>query len=178
MTMQLIESVTVGSGGASSIEFTSIPQDGTDLVVLFSGRAATSSSPTISITFNSDTGSNYALRRLRGDGATVSSASFSAQANLPLNQFLADATSTSNTFSNNVVYLPNYTSTVAKSVSIDHVQENNGTTSWQHISAGSYSGTSAITSINMVIASGTIAENSTASLYKVTSGSDGITSVS
>jgi len=31
MSFELVETVTVGAGGASSIEFTSIPQDGTDL---------------------------------------------------------------------------------------------------------------------------------------------------
>jgi hypothetical protein len=37
-TYEIIASVTVGSGGAANIEFTSIPATYTDLVVLFSAR--------------------------------------------------------------------------------------------------------------------------------------------
>jgi hypothetical protein len=40
-TYDLISSVTVGSGGAANIEFTSIPATYTDLVVLFSGQELT-----------------------------------------------------------------------------------------------------------------------------------------
>ena len=40
-TYTLISSVTVGSGGASSIEFTSIPSTYTDLLLNFSGRSNT-----------------------------------------------------------------------------------------------------------------------------------------
>ena len=37
-TFQLISSTTVGAGGASSIDFTSIPSTYTDLVIKWSGR--------------------------------------------------------------------------------------------------------------------------------------------
>ena len=39
MGIQLIERVDVGSGGLSQIVFTSIPQDGVDLLCLYSLRA-------------------------------------------------------------------------------------------------------------------------------------------
>ena len=38
MGMTLIETVEVGAGGASSIQFDSIPQDGIDLVIRMSAR--------------------------------------------------------------------------------------------------------------------------------------------
>jgi hypothetical protein len=37
-TYKLIETVTVGSGGAANIEFTSIPQTYTDLKLVISGK--------------------------------------------------------------------------------------------------------------------------------------------
>ena len=48
----LIETVTVGSGGAASIEWTAINQDGQDLVIVLSsrnGEAVTNVSSTIQI---------------------------------------------------------------------------------------------------------------------------------
>jgi hypothetical protein len=41
-TMVKIDTVTVGSGGAASIEFTNIPQTYTDLQIVLSARSATS----------------------------------------------------------------------------------------------------------------------------------------
>ena len=52
-TYTLISSVTVGSGGASSIDFTSIPATYTDLCLVWSGRSAGSDVDT-KITFNSE----------------------------------------------------------------------------------------------------------------------------
>ena len=50
--MVAIQTVTVGAGGASSIEFTSIPQTYTDLKVVFSVRDATNNNGVVKITFN------------------------------------------------------------------------------------------------------------------------------
>ena len=51
VTYKLIETVTVGSGGAASIEFSSIPQTYTDLKVVYSLRS-TNSSVILDIQFN------------------------------------------------------------------------------------------------------------------------------
>jgi len=178
MTMSLIQTVTVGSGGAASIEFTSIPQDGTDLLLLVSGRAATDASSQTRLTFNSDTGSNYNYLQLRGTGSAVSSFTATSAANFNMTSFLTDFDYTANTFANSSIYVSNYTSTVAKSVSFDFVQENNATASNSHLSAGRYTGTSAITSLTMVLAAGNFAQHTVASLYKITKGSDGIVTTS
>ena len=50
-TFEQITTVTVGSGGASSIDFTSIPQTYTDLVIKTSARN-TSTSTTMYLEFN------------------------------------------------------------------------------------------------------------------------------
>ena len=55
-----IASVTVGSGGASSIDFTSIPSTYTDLVVVHSLRGTNAAVyQQARIQFNGDTASNY-----------------------------------------------------------------------------------------------------------------------
>lgn len=172
--MQLVSTVTVGAGGASSIEFTSIPQTGTDLLLVLSGRIPDILGLTAyfhSHRFNNDAGaSQYSRIALKGTGSAVSS-------NSNTNDYLQfeglpTGDSTSNTFSNIQIYIPNYTSSVSKSVSADSVGENNGTATIQQLAAGRWLGTSAITSWKIFPAlptqSYTFAQHSTASLYIIT----------
>jgi hypothetical protein len=167
LTMQLIETKTLASA-AASIEFTSIPQDGTDLYVLVSLRHATTTTD-LYLTFN--TGGTYSVRYLLGNGASASSAAQS-------NSQVGLVTTVSNTFTSTSIYVPNYTSSNAKSFSSDDVTENNGTTAYQSIWAGLWTGTDAITTLKLAPQSGNLAADSTISLYKVTKGSDGIVTTS
>jgi hypothetical protein len=174
--MTLIETKTLGTA-AASIEFTSIPQTFTDLVVLVSGRSTRSDvRDEIQTQFNGDTASNYTLRTLRGSGSAVisQSVSFTAlvRADMPA------ATSTANTFSNISYYIPNYTSAVAKSLSIESVMENNATESFLYLVAGLWNNTAAITSIFMKPEVANFAIGSVFSLYGITKGTDGTTVVS
>jgi hypothetical protein len=147
-TYTLISSVTVGSGGAANIEFTSIPADYTDLNVVFSIRCARSAvSEPLMMRFNSNT-SNYSLRRLNADGSSVSSDSVSGETGMIVGDINGD-TSTSNTFGNGSIYIPNYAGSNNKSVSTDVVVENNATLSSQYLLAGLWSDSSAITTIRL-----------------------------
>jgi hypothetical protein len=174
MTMTLIETKTLGTA-AASIEFTSIPQDGTDLLIYSSTR--TNRSAIIDnerITINGTT-SGFTVRYLYGSGSTVTSAAESVNSV----EFVNANTSTSNTFSNKSIYIPNYTGSTAKSYSVDVVGENNATESYQVLLAGLFSGTSAITSL--LFSSGTgnnLLAGTTISLYKITKGSSGGVTVS
>jgi hypothetical protein len=162
--MQLVSTVTVGSGGASSIEFTGIPQTGTDLLLVFSGRSDNFGG--LGLQFNSDTGGNYANRSLLGTGSSVSSSTFGTNY---IRDFVNESGFTANTFSSSAYYIPNYTSAVAKSVSVDGVQENNATQSRQIITAGRWTGTAAITSLKLAEYNGSnLVQHSTASLYIIT----------
>lgn len=166
----LIETITVGAGGAASIEFTNIPQDGTDLLLVWSVRTVDNVNQSIMrLVFNGDTGTNYAWVRIWGTGSSVSTSSGASQTTI-LNGYADGANATANTFGNSSVYISNYTSSATKSVSNDSVSENNATEAYQFIGAGSYSG-SAITSLLLrENSSGNLAQYSTASLYKITAG--------
>ena len=167
MAMQLIETIEVGSGGAASIEFTSIPQDGVDLVLVLSARsdqATTATSATVN--FNSDTGGNYTFIRLTGDGSSATSYTAAATA-IYFTYSVTGSTATSNTFGNSSLYISNYTSSSAKSISQDGVNENNSTASRQTITAQSWSGTSAISTITLATFNNNFVQYSTASLYKI-----------
>jgi hypothetical protein len=68
-----IATQTVGSGGASSITFSSIPSTYTHLQVRFSWSDSTSGIANSNLSFNSDSSSNYAWHYLNGDGSSASS---------------------------------------------------------------------------------------------------------
>ena len=171
MGYQLVETIEVGSGGAASIEFTSIPQDGVDLRLVVSARSSGTfgigiNIKSLAITINNDTTtSNYLARNLRGTGSSVVS---QAIANYNNAGFLADSDSTANTFASNSIYFANYTSAVSKSYSIDAVSETNATATGQGLWAYSYATTSPVTSLKALIPGDTFVQYSTASLYKIT----------
>ena len=162
MTMTLVETITVGSGGAASIEFTSIPQDADDLVILLSGRNS-NTFPAFYLGFNSST-SNFSRRILYGTGSGVASGTGS---NNIING-VTRSSDTANTFGNTQIYVPNYSGSSTKSISIEAVIENNATSSWLEISAMLWNDTSAITSVELYLSGHTFSEHSTASLYKIT----------
>lgn len=163
-----IASVTVGSGGAANIEFTSITQTYTDLVLKISARYVQSGSGTlVEVTFN-NSGTSYTNRRLIGNGSTASS---STSSTTYINALSASEGGwTANTFGNGELYIPNYTSANNKSVSVDAVTENNATTALSALTAGLWSNSSAITSIKLTGETGaslTFAQYSTATLYGI-----------
>jgi hypothetical protein len=166
-TYEIIASVTVGSGGAANIEFTSIPATYTDLSIVFSIRCARSDviEPGM-LRFNGST-SNYSLRRLNGDGSSVASSAVSGETGMIFGDINGD-TATSNTFGNGSIYIPNYAGSNFKSVSTDVVVENNATESSQYLLAGLWSDTSAITTIRLYSRnSHNFNEHSTAYLYGI-----------
>ena len=170
--MQHIETVTLASLNYF-IDFTSIPQDYTDLLVLVSARedgAVITGDVQIWPNLSS---SNASQRSLIGTGSSTSSSSGS---NLYVRE--TGASATANTFSNSYVYIPNYTSSAFKSFSIDAVSENNGTEAGQLIQAGLWSVTDPITSLRFVSNFGQFISGTSASLYGITAGSDGIVAVS
>jgi hypothetical protein len=173
MTMTLVSTVTVGSGGAASIDFNSIPATGTDLLVLFSARNS-STADAFRIVLNSDTtNTNYSSRNLYGRG--TSSPGSGAELNSRFMGQTNISSNTANTFSNQSIYFTNYTSTAAKSFSSDWSWEDNAGYNFMAIAAHLYLGTSAITSISFTPNANLFAQNSIASLYIVTKGSGGAT---
>jgi len=167
VTYKQIASVTVGSGGAADIEFTSIPGTYTDLVLFFSTRTTRSAvQDAIFLRFNNDTASNYSYRFLRGGGGSADSGSASTTF-IYINQTSAD-TATASTFGNGFIYIPNYTASTNKSLSIDSVGENNAAEAYATLIAGLWSNSAAITSIKIYPETGpNFSQHSTATLYGI-----------
>jgi len=173
--VKLIETKTLAVA-AASIEFTSIPQDGTDLVALFSLRSsrAANDADTGFAKFNSNS-SNYSGRELFGNGSSVFTGTTSTTG---MAFVIAGANPTANTLGNGLLYVPNYTGSTNKSVSLDWVNENNGSLAYSGITAYLWSDTAAITTLTFTAANGNLVAGSIISLYKITKGSDGIVTVS
>jgi len=161
-TYSLIASSTVGSGGASYIEFTSIPSTFTDLVLMCSTRHNTSGTVAnyVDISLNGSTTSLTGIILL-GTG-TAAPSTTGQYAGLD-----SGAGATANTFSNNSYYFPNYRSSNYKSWSVDYVAENNATEAYNGFTASLWSNTSAITSIRLTPQTGTLVQYSTAYLYGI-----------
>jgi hypothetical protein len=168
MALQLVSTVTVGSGGAASIEFTGIAGTGKDLLLLTSLRNTRSEiQDNFYLRLNNNTGTNYNKRRLTGYNSAVQTSSETASDLFQVEVMIPGTLATSNTFGNHSVYITNYAGSANKSLSFDGVSENNATTAAPGIAAGSWSQTSAITSIQLLQFGGNFAEHSTASLYIV-----------
>lgn len=169
--MKLIDKVTVGSGGAATIEFTSIPQTYTDLVIKISGRFSVDSASAF-LRYNGTTTNGNSIW-LEGSGSAASSSTDGSNQYGPVHG-IVNSTKTASVFGNAEIYIPNYTSSNNKSSSSDGVTENNGTATTMALGANLWSNTAAITSIQIVpAAGGNFVQYSTAYLYGVTSAGAG-----
>jgi hypothetical protein len=167
-TYTLLETITVGAAGASSVTFNSIPPTGyTDLVIKGSIRTSDSGTEgSLCIGFNGST-ANFTLTMLRGSGAAASSFTRTTFSENRIS-YINAVGGTASTFANVEIYVPNYTAAVNKSISVDGVQEANATTAYSVLTAGLWSSTAAITSLNFTVGTAAnFAQYSTFSLYGV-----------
>jgi hypothetical protein len=160
-----IASVTVGSGGAASMDFTSIPGTYDDLLIKISARntgnfGASNSGARFS--FNGSN-ANMTFRQLYGTGSAAASNSGTGGPFGCIN----DGGTTASTFGSFDLYIPNYAGSTNKSVSGDSVEENNATAAFASLVAGLWSQTAAITSITIGINQGSYAQHSSATLYGI-----------
>ncbi len=161
----LLETIELTSS-ASSVTFDNLPSSGyTDLKIVMSGRGngtgfGTSPWENCSLTLNGT--SNTSAKQLYGTASGVGSDSQGSGI------WVSDSDSTSNTFSNNEIYLPNYLSSTAKAISVDNVTENNATDTARVLWNAIYSTvTSAVTTITIATVSGSFLAGSSFSLYGI-----------
>ena len=165
----------VGSGGTTSITFSTIPSTYTDLMIYISIRSNRTgvNFDSIAYRFNGST-SGYQTRYLYADGSTVNS--YSDTTLSPAGQVwgrfdggaINAGNTTANTFTSIALYIPNYAGSSNKSFSYELVSENNATAAIAQVTAGLWSNTAAINEIafrdnNL----GNIAQYSTFYLYGV-----------
>ena len=173
MAFELLDKVTVGAGGASTIDFNNIVAvDGADLKLLVSARTDASGIATeYVIRVNGSSGAAYSTRSLAGDGSgasprTTSNTTFWENLSLQKNG------ATTNTFGNAELYIPNFSQPSSGSfqgtaMALMAVSENNAGEAYQGF-AGFYRDVDeAVTSISVSGQAGSLMEHSTAYLYQI-----------
>ena len=165
MATTYVKIATVSASGSSAtIDFTSISGTYTDLILKVNARGTTtegSGGHYYSIALNGSAVSKT-QRFLQGDGSSASSGNSTS-----FTTYMCPSYFTASTFSNAEVYLPNYSGSANKSMSVDVVTENNATKSYAAFYAQLWSNTSAITQITLTANAGNFAANSTATLYGI-----------
>jgi hypothetical protein len=165
-TYEAIATVTVGSGGAATIEFTSIPATYTDLLMFTTLRLSSSGIEAVDMKFNNNTSAVYNWRYIQGTGTGINNGLGTSQTTFTEAMVTNGNTSTSNTFSNSMVYIPNYAGSNNKSFSVDTVEEENATAAFMRLEAGLWAQTTAISSIQ-ITGSSDFAQHCTATLYGI-----------
>jgi hypothetical protein len=163
--IQIGSTVTVGSGGAATIDFSSIPSTYTDLLLVISARTNQATGGAwgdLAVKPNNSTASLTA-RYLYGTGSGAASATGTT-----IDVHGTTDSATASTFGNVSVYIPNYAGSTNKSISIDDVTENNATSALAFLNAGLWSNTAAINQLTVYSpAAYTIKQYSTATLYGI-----------
>lgn len=163
-TYTFISSSTVGSGGAGSVIFNSIPTSYTDLIVQVSARSTeVDNGSSLRMYFNADT-TNISAIELRAIGSTVASYTVS-QGQVG---YVGASQSTANAFGTAMIYIPNFNSSNVK-LSYGDVALASSTTGENYavFNARSWASTNAITSITLQSGLGSWVQYSTFCLYGI-----------
>jgi hypothetical protein len=164
-----IATTTVGSGGASSITFSSIPSTYKHLQIRLLARS-TDAAGTVNVTtqLNSDTGSNYAWHRIFGNGTTAGAGGASTQTNIIIGQ-ISGSTAASGVFGVATIDLLDYKETTKYKTlrALFGFDDNNGGAgAVVQLFSGLWQSTSATTTITLN-AGGGFAQYTSAALYGI-----------
>jgi hypothetical protein len=161
-----IATVTVGSGGAANVEFTSIPGTYTHLQIRFITRFG--SVAVFKTTFNSDNGSNYAWHEIQGNGTSVT-ANAGSSAAFMYGAYSNGFSATADTFGAGVIDVLDYANANKyKTLRMLSGYDANGSGGLQ-LNSGLWQSTSAITSIKITPNTSTFQQYSHFALYGIKS---------
>jgi hypothetical protein len=163
-----IATVTVGSGGSSTVSFTSIPATFTHLQVrlIARGGSGSSGSSYMNLTFNSVGSSVYSAHQLYGDGSSAAANAFSSQSIIYVNR-IAGAGTNSSTFGSVVMDILDYASTSKyKTIRALGGYDDNGTGRIS-LTSGLYQQTTAISSLTLTPEAGSFPQYSSFALYGI-----------
>jgi len=164
-----IASTTVGSGGASTITFSSIPQTYTHLQIRGIARENTGAGTSINdllVRFNSDSGANYRYHYMRGNGSTASGGSAGSQT-YAWALGTSQAGSTSSTFAGNVCDILDYTNTNKNTTTRSLVGTDFNGSGIIDFMSNLWLNTAAVTSITIITGGNDFAQYSSFALYGI-----------
>lgn len=146
-----IATVTVGAGGAGTIDFTSIATTWNNLQIRAMARTDRNDGAVqdiVTLTFNGDTASNYSDHYLFGDGAAAYSDGTANRASIR-NYYVTTAQSTSNRFGALIIDIVDYKNTNKNKTTRTFSGADQNGSGNVSFTSGSWRNTNAITSIQL-----------------------------
>lgn len=169
-----IATVTVGSGGASSVTFSSIPSTYQHLQIRGIGKGSVSyggGGELFLMQFNNDTGFNYAWHQLRGNGSTAAATGNPNTSSINVAFGSNNNISLANMFAGFVIDVLDYANTSKnKTVRSLSGADSNGTLSNNDeidLRSGLWTSTNAISTITFSIAGANYTQYSSFALYGI-----------
>jgi len=158
-----IATVSVGSGGAANVEFTSIPSTYTHLQIRAFYKTGTQYD-NLGLTLNGDTGNNYVQHQVGGYGTVFATATTSTS-----NPNLLITTSATSTFAVGIIDILDYANTSKYKTmrSLNGADENSS--GYIILRSALWQNTNAITSISISKSGQTISQYSQFALYGIKS---------
>ena len=165
-SFESIATVTVGSGGAADVTFSSIPSTFTHLQlrgITRTDRAATGDQLRVQV--NADTGSNYSWHRLEGDGSSANSGNGTSTTFMALPS-PTGSTTTANVFGVAIIDVLDYLNTNKNKTFRGLGGWESNTEGFVQFQSGLWRNTNAITSIK-IYAIGNFSQYTTFALYGI-----------
>jgi hypothetical protein len=156
-----------GSGSSGTITFNSIPGTYTHLQIRGIGNDSVGND--IRLRFNSDTGSNYSSHYLVGNGTTTAAGASASSTSIA---FGGRCSNLANSYAGNIIEIHNYALTTMNKTTRTHAgYETNDTsnTGYVALTSGLWNSTAAITSISLILPSGSFDTSTQFALYGIKS---------
>lgn len=165
-----IETQTVGAGGAASVTFSSIPGTYKHLQIRGIARENTGGGTNVGsilVRFNGDSGSNYSLHRLFGNGTSATSDSATSAQHFTI-ACSVQSGGLANVFGAAVMDILDYANTSKYKTAriLDGADQNTTGQSYVFFQSGLWMSTSAVTSLSLILGN-SFAQYSSFSLYGV-----------
>ena len=164
-----IATTTVGSGGQATISFTSIPSTFKHLQIRILARSnyAVQLQDYLKLRYNSDTGANYSVHNLFGDGSTTTAQGFASQ-NENWIQRISAAGATASAFGVAVVDILDYADTSKYKTMRNLGGVDNNGSGRVYLTSGSWQNTAAINRIDITAGDGSsLDQHSSFALYGI-----------
>jgi hypothetical protein len=166
-----IATVTVGSGGAATISFTSIPATYTHLQVrgIVRNDAGGGNTQNLNMTINNDTSSAYSLHQLDADGSSTSAYGENVnRSNCAQVMQLTTSTAGANIFGTGIIDILDYTNTNKnRTVRSLRGQDQNNTSGSLSFKSYLYTSTTAISRLDFISNGGNLVQYSQLALYGI-----------
>ena len=173
-SFESIATVSVGAGGQSSIEFTSIPATYKHLQIrgIAQTNRTTYGTDSLYARFNGDSGTNYADHWIRGDGSVAAAGNYAPSSNLLYISYGGSGTGVSGVYGVSIIDILDYASTNKyKTTKTRNGTDINGTIAgyggFMFLSSGLWMSTSAISSITITPDGNNFNQHSSFALYGI-----------